>query len=291
MRSLNISKPRRATHRPPYKAFVEPMYRRSGFPGGNSDERVTELAYLDDLAAAYVRTFRAHVTALPPGGVVLDRTYFYPVGGGQPADHGTLRAGADRTFEVVDVTKSGAAAIHRIRSGVAPDRGLTIGVEVEGAIDWDRRYRHMRLHTAQHLLSARIFSRTGVRTRRALLRGSSATVDLEAGVPSTLLEPLAADLHEAVEHPRPVSIRRIPRTEWDAHPAAGRSGLVPLSAQVDPVRVVLIEEWDACPCGGTHVRSTGEIGAVSLLPLVPLPDGAVRVAFTLTDAARATPPA
>jgi misacylated tRNA(Ala) deacylase len=252
---------------------------------------MTELAYLPDLPSAYVRSFRARVTALPPGGVVLDRTYFYPVGGGQPADHGTLRAGADRTFDVVDVTKSGAAAIHRVRASRPADRGLAIGLELEGTIDWERRYRHMRLHTAQHFLSARVFARTGVRTRRALLGGRGATIDLESVVPSSLLEPLASDLREAVERPRPVSIRMVPRAEWDAHPAAGRSGLVPLPTQVDPVRVVQIEEWDACPCGGTHVRSTDEIGPATLLPLVPLPDGAVRLVFTLGEVAPATPTA
>jgi misacylated tRNA(Ala) deacylase len=251
---------------------------------------VTELAYLPDLTSAYVRTFRARVTARPPGGVVLDRTYFYPVGGGQPADHGTLRAGDGPEVPVVDVTKSGDAAVHRIRASGANDRAIQVGVEVEGTLDWDRRYRHMRLHTAQHLLSARVFARTGVRTRKALLHGHGATIDLEAAVPSTLLPELHADLVEAVAHPHPVAIRQVPRAEWDRNPAAGRSGLVPLAPTVDPVRVVLIEEWDACPCGGTHVRSTGEIGTTTLLPLVPLPDGGVRVAFTLTDGAPPTPP-
>jgi misacylated tRNA(Ala) deacylase len=253
---------------------------------------VTELAYLADLPSAYVRSFRARVTALPPGGVVLDRTYFYPVGGGQPADRGTLRTDADRVLEVVDVTRSGAAAIHRLRSAPRSDPGLAVGAEVEGVLDWDRRYRHMRLHTGQHFLSARIFARTGARTRQARLAGRGGTVDLEREVPASLLVELAADLREAASHPRPVSIRMVPRAEWEAHPAAGRSGLVPLPPQVDPVRVVLIEEWDACPCGGTHVRSTDEIGPVELLPLVALPDGAARVAFTLREeGGPPTPPA
>jgi len=250
---------------------------------------MTELAYLADLPSAYVREFRARITARPPGGVVLDRTYFYPVGGGQPADHGTLRVGPDRTVDVVDVTKSGPAAIHRIRARGGADVAFVVGAEVEGSIDWARRYRHMRLHTAQHFLSARVFARTGVRTRRALLGGSGATIDLERPVPPALLGPLAEDLAEALARPRPVSIRAVPRGEWDANPFAGRSGLVPLPPQVDPVRVVMIEEWDACPCGGTHVRSTAEIGAIELRPLAPLPDGAMRVAFTLADDGRATP--
>lgn len=250
---------------------------------------MTDLAYLADSDSAYVRTFRGRVTALPPGGVVLDRTFFYPVGGGQPADHGSLRYGADRSLQVVDVTKSGPAAVHRVRARAGAIADLGVGTEVEGTIDWDRRYRHMRLHTGQHLLSARIFARTGRRTRQARLGGSGATIDLEASLPESLLEDLAADVREAVSHPRTVSIRMIPRREWDANPAAGRSGLVPLPGQVDPVRVVLIEEWDACPCGGTHLRSTGEIGPIQLLPLVPLPDGATRVAFTLAGGGNATP--
>ncbi len=252
---------------------------------------MTELAYLADMPSAYVRQFRARITARPPGAVVLDRTYFYPVGGGQPADHGTIRAGGEGTVEVVDVTKSGSAAVHRIRAKGGADHVLTVGAEVEGTIDWDRRYRHMRLHTAQHFLSARVFARTGVRTRTARLHGTGATVDLEASVPTEVLEPLATDLAEAGAHPRAVAIRMIPRAAWEAHPAAGRSGLVPLPPHVDPVRVVEIEEWDACPCGGTHVRSTGEIGPVRLLPLVPLPDGAVRLAFSLAEPEPPTPAA
>ncbi len=250
---------------------------------------MTELAYLADMPSAYVRQFRARITARPPGGLVLDRTYFYPVGGGQPADHGTIRAGGGVSVEVVDVTKSGAAAVHRIRAKGGAERELAVGAEVEGTIDWDRRYRHMRLHTAQHFLSARVFARAGVRTRTARLHGTGATVDLEASVPAEILGPLATDLVEANGHPRPVAIRMIPRVEWEAHPAAGRSGLVPLPPHVDPVRVVEIDEWDACPCGGTHVRSTSEIGSIRLLPLIPLPDGAVRLAFSLAESEPTTP--
>ena len=251
---------------------------------------MTELAYLVDLPSAYVRSFRARVTALPPGAVVLDRTFFYPTGGGQPADHGTLREDGGNALEVVDVLKSGSAVMHRIRGDAAAARHLQVGVELEGSLDWGRRYLHMRLHTAQHLVSARIFARSGLRTRRANLAGAGATVDLEGPLELDALAPVVDELREAVERPRDVSIRMVPRAEWDAHPAAGRSGLVPLPPQVDPVRVVEIDRADVCPCGGTHVRSTGEIGEVHWLPIVPLPGGSSRVAFTLVEAGRATPP-
>ncbi len=251
---------------------------------------MTELAYLADMDAAYVRSFRARVTALPPGGLVLDRTFFYPAGGGQPTDRGRLRAGEGPAVEVVDVVKSGPSVLHRIRGRSETVRSLSVGAEVEGTIDWERRHRHMRLHTGQHLLSARIFVRSGRRTRRAVLGGISATLDLDGPLEDALVPELAADLAEAAALPRPVSIVHIPRAEWEAHPEAERSGLVPLPAQVDPVRVVRVEGLDVCPCGGTHLRSTGELGAVVLEPIRPLPDGSSRVAFTLADGASPSAP-
>jgi misacylated tRNA(Ala) deacylase len=250
---------------------------------------VTELAYLVDLPAAYVRSFRARITALPPGAVVLDRTFFYPTGGGQPNDRGTLGIPGTTAAEVVDVTKSGASVVHRVRGPPNVVRSLSVGAEVEGAIDWDRRYRHMRLHTGQHLLSARIFARTRLRTRKAQLTGSGATLDLEGSLPPDVLPLLADDLADALAHPHPVTLRHVPRAEWDRNPYAERSGLVPLPPQVDPVRVVEIESSDVCPCGGTHLRSTKEIGRVILRPPVPVVGGD-RVGFTLEEPSTPTPP-
>ena len=249
---------------------------------------MTELAFLADPEAAYVRTFRARVTALPPGAVVLDRTFFYPTGGGQPNDLGTLGVTGQEAAGVIDVTKSGVSVIHRVRASPTVLRTLSVGVEVTGVIDWDRRYRHMRLHTGQHFLSARIFARTRLRTRKAQLAGTGATLDLEGRLSPDVLPQLAADLEEAVAHPHPVTLRHVPRAEWDRNPYAERSGLVPLPPQVDPVRVVEIEASDVCPCGGTHLRSTGEIGHVRLRPPVPVVGGD-RVGFTLEEPSQPTP--
>lgn len=252
---------------------------------------MTELAYLADMPAAYVRTFRARIVALPPGGVVLDRTYFYPTGGGQPNDRGTLELPDGARLEVVDVSKSGPSVVHRVKGPAGAAARPTIGTEVGGAIDWERRHRHMRLHTAQHLLSARIFARADRRTRKATMNGTRALLELDGPLPPGTLDGCADDLREAVDHPRPVSIQHIPRAEWDRHPSAGRSGLVPLPAQVDPVRVIAIDGLDLCPCGGTHLRSTGEIGGVRLGPPEPLGDGGTRVILELVGAVPPTPPA
>ncbi len=248
----------------------------------------TELAYLASIDDAYVRSFRAKVLALPPGGVVLDRTYFYPTGGGQPSDRGTLAADGRPSVEVVDVTKSGSSVVHRLRGG-GPRPELRVGDDVEGSLDWARRHRHMRLHTAQHYLSGRIFVRSGRRTRKANFSGLRAVLELDGPLEETLRSVLAEDLREVVDRPHAVTIRHLPRAEWDRHPLSERSGLVPLPPQVDPVRVIEIEGLDLCPCGGTHLRSTGEIGAAVIEPPVPLGDGGSRVVFTLGDGSPSVP--
>jgi misacylated tRNA(Ala) deacylase len=253
---------------------------------------VTELAYLAGEEAAYTREFRATVVALPPGGVVLDRTFFYPVGGGQQADHGSLSPQGGPAYAVVDVTKSGSAAIHRVRRPPGTNHpALQIGNEVEGTLDWDRRYGHMRLHTGQHLLSALIFERTGVRTQEARMSGSGGTVDLERPLPPDLGPlALASAANAILAEGRRVSIRHVSRAAWEQNPTP-RSGLVSLPLHVDPVRIIEIAGLDACPCGGTHVRSTSEVGGIAIDPPVPLALGAVRVPFRLLAVSPPTRPA
>jgi misacylated tRNA(Ala) deacylase len=253
---------------------------------------VTELAYLTDEDAAYTRQFVAQVVALPPGGVVLDRTFFYPAGGGQPADHGSLTPPGGTPYLVVDVTKSGTAAVHRTRRPVpSASPALRIGDRVEGRLDWERRHRHMRLHTGQHLLSALIFDRTGVRTREATMSGFGGTVDLERSLPASASPAdLATEANRLLAEGRRVSIRHLSREAWERNPTP-RSGLVPLPRHVDPVRIIEIEGLDACPCGGTHVRTTREVGTLALDPPIPLALGSVRVPFRLLDASPPTRPA
>lgn len=253
---------------------------------------MTELLYLADSDAGYVREFRARVIARPPGAVVLDRTYFYPAGGGQPGDRGMLRAEGGAPVPVVDVAKSGGVVLHRLgrSSSSSGAAALAPGVEVAGEVDWQRRHQHMRLHTAQHLVSAVIFDRWGIRTRRATMAGQGGSIDLERPLPEgETLDQLSESVRSYLSPPRAVRIAHVPRPEWERAPAA-RSGLVPLAPEVDPVRVIEIEGIDRCPCGGTHVRSTGELGEVGYGPTSPLESGGWRLAFTLRGTAPPTLP-
>ncbi|HTW55057.1 MAG TPA: alanyl-tRNA editing protein [Thermoplasmata archaeon] len=251
---------------------------------------MTELAYLADIDQGYVREFRARVVALPPGALILDRTYFYPTGGGQPADRGTIVLPDGARLDVVDVAKSGPSVVHRVRAARGSAARPAAGDEVVGTIDWERRHRHMRLHTGQHLLSARVFERTGRRTRKATMSGRDAVLELDGPLDDALRGPLGDDLADAVARPRPVAIRHVTRAEWDRHPSSARSGLVPLPPQVDPVRVIEIDGLDSCPCGGTHLRSTGEIGPTALAPVVALGDGGSRLTLTIDPTPGPSPP-
>ncbi|HZY70768.1 MAG TPA: alanyl-tRNA editing protein [Thermoplasmata archaeon] len=246
---------------------------------------MTELAYLADTDAAYVQRFRAHVTARPPGGVVLDRTFFYPTGGGQPSDRGTL-AFDGTVVPVEDVTKSGSAVVHRL--GRPPGGGgprVGVGAEVDGGIDWPRRFRHMRLHTGQHLLSARIFTLTQRRTRRAEFGGVVGYVDLDGEWPAGVeLEAVAEDVNRLVRDGRTVRVVHVDRADWERSPDP-RSGLVPLPKHLEQVRLIAIDGLDRCPCGGTHTRSTAEVGPMALSRAA----GSARIVFTLGVDAPPTP--
>lgn len=252
---------------------------------------MTDLAYLVPIDAAYERAFQARVVSLPPGAIVLDRTLFYPTGGGQPCDVGVLVGPDGQPHPIREVVKSGASVVHRMgRTNLPHEAPLQVGDEVRGEIDWARRHRHMRSHTAQHLVSAVVYRHAGIRTQRAAIDDRGAYLDLERPWPgSPDFMDLATEVRSYLHPTRPVEVREVPRAEYDQRPS-GRSGLVPLPSQVDPVRVIVIEGIDTCPCGGTHVRSTGEIGEIHFAP-VPPAGNPRRVKFTLSGSSPPTPPA
>jgi misacylated tRNA(Ala) deacylase len=223
----------------------------------DSSVAVTEGLYLRD---AYLREFEARVLADDGRELRLDRTAFYPAGGGQPADSGRVR-GADGSERVVsEVTKSGAEIVH-VTDPRDPWPPASV---VRGAIDWDRRFAHMRFHTALHILSGVVFRRYGSGITGGQIYDDRARMDF--GLPDfdrAKAERLIEDVNAVVAEDRPIHVRFISREEAQRTPSLVRVA-AELMPDVAEVRLIDIEGFDVQADGGTHVRRTGEVGPVRL---------------------------
>jgi misacylated tRNA(Ala) deacylase len=218
----------------------------------------TEQLYSTD---AYVRAFDAMVAEVTPeGGVVLDRTAFYPTGGGQPHDLGTLRWEGGST-EVVEVRKSGAQVVHRVE-GQSPAPGTA----VHGEINWDRRYALMRHHTALHSMSGVIYQLYGSTVTGGQMYPDRARMDfLLPDLSQERLQRIQERTNELLVEGHPVSIRFLPRTEAFEIPDLIRTRVNLLPEGIDTIRVVNIEGIDQQADGGTHVANTREVGRVRIV--------------------------
>ena len=215
-----------------------------------------EQIFQDD---AYLRSCEATVVAADEAGIRLDRTVFYPMGGGQPGDQGRLQLADRSEIAIVDA-----------RKGEAPDEVLHIpaagaplpapGSRVTAEIDWERRYRLMRMHTCLHLLCAVV---PGEVTGGQISDGKGR---LDFNLPDTKpeKEPLTAALNRLVEENHEVRTRWISEQELAANPGLVRTMSVKPPVGTGSVRVLDIPGVDLQPCGGTHVRRTGEIGRVKV---------------------------
>jgi len=204
--------------------------------------------YFDD---QYLTAFDAEITARSKRNgqpaVALDQTAFYPEGGGQPADHGTLNG-----VRVVDVQSDGDVVWHMLDDEIAESA-------VHGEVDWDRRFDHMQQHHGQHLLSAAFENLFGLHTVSFHLGPASATIDLDS--------PTISD--DQIRQAEALANRVI----WEDHPVQARFVTKEELAQISlrkaptvegPIRVVSVTDFDHSACGGTHPRSTGGVGVLHI---------------------------
>lgn len=208
--------------------------------------------------------------------LALNRTAFYPTSGGQPFDTGQLSApsldGTALKVSVEQVEEDEQGAVwHLVR------QPLVAGTLVEGQIDWERRFDHMQQHTGQHLLSA-VFSRElQAPTVSFHLGESTSTIDLASeAMTHESLERVERIVNEIIAEDRQVTTRDLPRGEAEAMLAAGQ--LRKLPDRQGTIRVIDIADYDKNACGGTHVRSTGQIGGLQLRTVEKVSRG-VRVEF------------
>lgn len=216
---------------------------------------MTEELFRED---AYLTSCDATVTAVDDRGIRLDRTVFYYTGGGQPGDTGVLRTADGREVRIADCVKDreSGAHLHLPADGAAM---LAPGDRVTAEIDWERRHRHMRMHTCLHLLSALV---PGAITGAAL-GDAKGRIDLDAPEPVDK-DGLQAALDRVIAEDRTVRIFWITDAELAAKPELVRTMTVKPPTGQGRVRLIEVEGTDLQPCGGTHVRSTGEIGAVRI---------------------------
>lgn len=224
---------------------------------------MTELLYLYD---HYLREFDATILEFPdPKTVVLDQTVIYPRGGGQPSDKGKLFLTEEETsFDVIEASKDSGKVLHHISPSVSPAKDLK-GKKVHGLIDWELRYKHMRHHTALHILSGVVFLKFNARITGGQIYADRARLDLSlSDLGKERQAVIEEEMNRVVEEDREV------KTVWlDREEALKKSELYRLSADLlpkgtDKLRVVDIVGFDAQLDGGTHVARTGEIGKINI---------------------------
>ena len=206
---------------------------------------------------AYLRQCAARVVEVLPQGVVLDRTVFYPLGGGQPGDTGVLRAEDGREWRVHDTRKGeGGRILHQLSDGIPPP---AVDDSIEAALDWDRRYAHMRMHSCLHLLGSVL--RYGVTGGQITAEKGRLDFDTQEEIdPLWVTE--AVNALVAADHPTRSSW--ITDEELDRQPELIRTMSVQPPRGAGRIRLLDIAGVDLQPCGGTHVSRTGEIGRVAV---------------------------
>jgi misacylated tRNA(Ala) deacylase len=216
---------------------------------------VTEQLYLHD---SYLKEFDARVTIAGSDYVVLDRTAFYPGGGGQPCDTGFLRSGSEK-FVVTETRKSENGDIHHIIPfGNTPK----VGENVCGVIDWDLRYAYMRHHTALHIVSGVAYLHFGAKITGSQIYSGRARIDFNIeAFDSEKLSILEAESNKVVVDARKVNVRFVSRKELLSNPGLLRVNPT-LYPEGDKLRVIEIEGFDAQFDGGTHVANTSEVGKI-----------------------------
>ena len=227
----------------------------------------------------YKKEFQSKVTAVFPGIVELEETAFYHLGGGQPSDRGTLNW-KDGENIVYDVRKKNR--IRHMVEGDLPD----VGDSVEGKLNWDRRYTHMRMHTSQHLVSAIVSDLYDADTVGNQIGFDKSRIDFKPlKLSMNEIDDLIDLANEYIAKDINVKITEANRSDLEGNPeirssmSCGLWKLLPKS--VTRLRVISIGEIDVCPCAGTHVRSLKEIGKIKFVKRDNKGAGKQRLTYTL----------
>ena len=222
---------------------------------------MTHLLYYDD---AYTQEFNATVFTIEEDRIALDRTAFYPGGGGQPNDTGWLAVGGQQ-LTVTKVKKEGDQVWHWLAS----DGGLPLiepGAAVHGTVDWERRYQLMRTHTAMHILCGVVWRDYGAQVTGGAMDPGEGRMDFEfASLSKELIHEIEARCNAEIAAARPIRTQILPREEAFQIPDLIRTKINLLPEGIQEVRTVEIVGLDLQADGGTHVANTQEVGAIKVV--------------------------
>lgn len=219
---------------------------------------MTELLYHAD---SYVRNFTARVARVEDERVALSRTAFYPTGGGQPHDVGWLLYEAAPHAPVTEVKRDGGTVWHS-----APGHRLRAGMEVQGEVEWERRHRLMRTHTALHVLCGVIWRDFSAPVTGSQMEPLRARMDFElASIRADFVQAVERAVQAEIDADRKIQVHSLPRAEAERIPDLVRTKINLLPADIDEIRIVNIVGLDLQADGGTHVHSTREVGRIRVV--------------------------
>ncbi|MCX8173450.1 MAG: alanyl-tRNA editing protein [Thermoplasmata archaeon] len=249
-------------------AGINPIYSLHLLP------TMTEMLYMTE--GCYLKEFDAKVVAIHEKSVVFDRTACYPDGGGQPSDTGVLQSKAG-TAKITHVKKAEGEVYHEI-DGPLPEVGETVHV----SIDWERRYAHMRMHTAQHLLSGIVYKFFQARTVGNQIYADRSRVDfMPVNFTDADVQRVVAEFDGAIKAQLPVRIYMMEKDKFLNHEEGERANIHLLPPEIKVLRIVEIPGYDMCPCAGTHVASLAELGKIKILKVERKGKDRYRIAYTL----------
>jgi misacylated tRNA(Ala) deacylase len=236
-------------------------------PGSFADRAPAGLADTELFAVdAYRTSFEARVVEVDREGgrLRLDRTAFYPTGGGQPHDIGTL-ASSEGTLAVTGVRREGGLIWHNVVATDTPDALPDVGTEVGGEIDWRRRFQLMRTHTALHILCGVIWADYRVPVTGGNMEPLKGRLDFPfPAMSADLGAHVERRINDEIERAHAIVVDFLPRDVADADPALIRTSANLIPAVIDPLRIIDIVGLDRQADGGTHVLSTAEVGRVTV---------------------------
>lgn len=236
--------------------------------------------YLDNIEAAYNTKFTAKVISIDGNKIGLDRTLFYPIGGGQNWDTGRIIT-SNEELQVSEVRGRNLVEHH-----VNTDHNLSVGDEIIGEIDWDRRYSHMRMHTAQHLMSGLAYELfDGTRTVGNQINVSHSRIDFNPiSFDESMIKKLSDSANQYIKESTKVYESIMTREEINSIMPEDRTNMDLLPKSVKDLRVITIgNEFDLCPCAGTHVANLSEIGDIAIVSKKSKGKGTQRIKYELNN--------